>query len=407
MATTPKTKKRRLVKKSKKDDLQQEVDTTSTSNKKPKTEKPRKPQPQPPPQQQSLNTDSGSDSDSDSDSLPKLLELFSKGQLIDLISSTALQLPSLSRLVRQVADRDVSHRKIFVHGLGWDTTRQTLLSAFEPFGEIEDCTLVTDKVSGKAKGYAFVLFKTRKSAQEALKNPTKKIGNRLASWQLASVGPGAPLQSQDVASRRIYVNNVPADTDAEILRQFFANFGEIEAGPFGFDQTTGKSRGFALFVYKSETGAKKVLEEPFRTFQGHRLHCQKATDGKGKNLVQGHVAAQPPLQAQRPPVLAAAQNSALFGQHPNLNPLYSGFVPSPETGFLAPAGVLNPALVAGALNPSVIPTTQFGGNQSFLGAHGGSGVGLQHLYPNMQVGQPSAGRNQGGGGSISGYPSYM
>ncbi|KAG6660903.1 UBP1-associated protein 2B-like [Carya illinoinensis] len=396
MAKTPKTKKRRLVKKFKKDDLQQEVDTTSTSNKKPKTEKPRKPQPRPPPpQQQSLNTDS--DSDSDSDSLPNLLELFSKGQLIDLISSTALQLPSLSRLVRQVADRDVSHRKIFVHGLGWDTTRQTLLSAFEPFGEIEDCTLVTDKVSGKAKGYAFVLFKTRKSAQEALKNPTKKIGNRLASWQLASVGPGAPLQSQDVAARRIYVNNVPADTDAELLRQFFAKFGEIEAGPFGFDQNTGRSRGFALFVYKSETGAKKVLEEPFRTFQGHRLHCQKATDGKGKNLVQGHVAAQPPLQAQRAPVLAAAQNSSLFGQHLNLNPLYSGFIPSPEAGFLAPAGVLNPS----------VTTTQLGGNQSFFGAHGVSGVGLQHLYPNMQVGQPSAGRNQGGGGSISGYPSYM
>lgn len=52
-------------------------------------------------------------------------------------------------------------------------------------------------------------------------------------------------------------------------------------------------------------------------------------------------------------------------------------------------------------------TSQLGGNQSFLGAHGGSGAGLQHLYPNMQVGQPTAARNQGSGGSVSGYPSYM
>jgi heterogeneous nuclear ribonucleoprotein A1/A3 len=390
MAKTPKPKKRKLVKKVKEEQPSPEQRIDNTTNKKLKTIKHEKPQPSTPTPQPPQNTDSGSGSgsgsgsDSDSDSLPKLLEPYSKDQLLDLISAAAHEIPALLRHIRHVADRDVSHRKIFVHGLGWDTTRETLLSAFEPFGEIEDCTLVPDKATGKAKGYGFVLFKTRKAADEALRNPKKKIGNRVASWQLASVGPGAP---PDVAGRRIYVSNVPPDADAEKLRQFFTKFGEIEMGPFGFDSSTGKFRGFALFVFKSDAGAKNVLEEPYKLFEGHRLHCQKATEGKGKNPAQAQP--RPQLPVRPPPAMAAvatAQNLAMFAQHP----WYGGFAANP--------GALNPALMAGTLNQGLIPTTQ-----SVLGSYGGSGTSMQHVYPNTQMGQPGA----GSGGSISGYPSYM
>ena len=402
MAKTTKTKKRKLVKKFHKDEPQQIIKKLKSK----KTEKP------PPPQ-----SDSGSDSDSDSgsgsDSFTKLLEPYTKDQLIDLISTISLKVPPLSQHIRHVADRDVSHRKIFIHGLGWDTSRQAVLSAFESFGDIEDCNVVTDKATGKAKGYGFVLFTTRKSALKALQNPKKKIGNRFASCQLASVGPGvtqAQTQAQEALSRRIYVSNVPFDTDSEKLRQFFSKFGEIETGPIGFDSTTGRSRGFALFVYKTEAGAKKVLEDPHKSFEGHRLNCSKATEPKAKkNPVQPVVQTQPPppqptqqqqqlqlqqqqqQQQQQPPppqgsvlaAVAAAQNMAMFGHHPSLNPMYGGFIANPGAAILA-----NQA-------------------QSVLGAYGGAGPGLQAMYPNTQMGpqmgQPNTSRAQG----PSGYPSYM
>ncbi|GMY11288.1 UBP1-associated protein 2B-like [Fagus crenata] len=404
MPTTPKTKKRSLVKKFQKDEQQiDDNDINNNNNKKLKTKKTEKPQSPPPqPQQQLQNSDSGSDSDSDSDSdsnsLTELLEPYTKDGLIDLIANAALKLPSLSNHIRHVADRDVSHRKIFVHGLGWDTTRETLLAAFESFGGIEDCNVVTDKATGKAKGYGFVLFNKRKSALKALENPKKKIGNRFASCQLASVGPVAPLaqsQAQDASSRRIYVSNVPPETESEKLRQFFAKFGQIETGPIGFDSTTGKSRGFALIVYKTEAGAKKVLEDPYKSFEGHRIHCRKATEGKGKNPVQ-QTQPPPPLQPPQPlqqqqtqgsvlAAMAAAQNLAMFGHHPSLNPMYSGFMANPGAALLAN------------------PMGHVGGAQSVLGAYGTPGTGLHPMYPNTQMGQPSASRGQG----PSGYSSYM
>ena len=83
---------------------------------------------------------------------------------------------------------DPAHRKIFIHDLSWDATAETLTSMFGKYGEIEDCKVVADKVSGKSKGYAFILFKHRDDARKALKNSQKDLGLFL-DLGLASAGP--------------------------------------------------------------------------------------------------------------------------------------------------------------------------------------------------------------------------
>nr|XP_043627102.1 UBP1-associated protein 2B-like [Erigeron canadensis]XP_043627110.1 UBP1-associated protein 2B-like [Erigeron canadensis] len=218
----------------------------------------------------------------------KLLEPFSKEQLISLLKEAVSKHPDLIENVSKIADIDPAHRKIFVHGLGWDTNSDVLISEFGKYGEIEDCKAVVDKVSGKSKGYAFILFKHRAGAQKALKEPQKKIGNRMTSCQLASAGPvpAPPPVVQTVSEytqRKIFVSNVAADIDPGKLTEFFAKFGEIDDGPLGLDKQTGKPKGFALYVYKTVEGAKKALEEPHKVFEGHTLHCQKAVDGPKPN----------------------------------------------------------------------------------------------------------------------------
>nr|GMC60153.1 UBP1-associated protein 2B-like [Ipomoea batatas] len=307
--------------------------------------------------------------------------------------------------------------KIFVYGLGFDVTRYTLLSAFQPYGEIDDCNVVTDRQTGNCKGYAFVVFKNRKGAVKALKEPRKKIGNRFASCQLASTGPNSPVAGsvqQDLSSRKIYVSNVSQDADAKRLRDFFAKFGEIECGPFGIDPHTGKWKGYALFVYKTAEEAKKCLEEPYKMFEGRQLHCEKAAEGKSGGKFGGGAAGittavvqQPfqPLQAG-PEVLnaiAAAQNLAMLGSNPSaalLNPFYSGFLGNPNLGMLNP--VLGMGQVGQVSGPEMTAAgygTLIGGsgsNNLMLGTYGSGGSsggmprGLMHAYPNLLAGQTSA-----------------
>ncbi|KAL5984174.1 hypothetical protein ACLOJK_018278 [Asimina triloba] len=358
------------------------------------------------PYSSSSSSDSDSDSKAHPDKLHKLLEPYTKDQLIDFLVDAALADATLLRLIRSTADRDVAHRKIFVHGLGWDTTRDVLVSAFQSYGDIEDCNVVVDKVTGRAKGYGFVLFKTRRGAQKALKEPQKKINNRPAHCQLASVGP-VPVgqQANDTAGRKIYVSNVHADVDKEKLRAFFSKFGEIETGPLGFDALTGKSRGFALFVYKTPEGAKKALEEPYRMFEGHQLHCQKATESSQKMK-----AAALTQQAPGPAALAAAaaaQNIALFTQNPTLNPALGALLANQNAGLsVTPLMAAVPAVNAGAgqlaslAGYGLSSLGSLGGSSSVLGAYN---TQSSTTFP----GQSSGGRTYTTGGSLGGLPPYV
>ncbi|KAK9062237.1 hypothetical protein SSX86_019423 [Deinandra increscens subsp. villosa] len=390
------------------------------------------------PANQPIDTSSDSDGEDNSpEHIQKLIEPYTKDQLIEFIVNAAVSNPSLYARIRDAADSDVSHRKIFVYGLGWDTTKETLTQSFKPYGEIEDCNVIIDRVTGKAKGFGFVQFASRKGAMKALKEPRKKINNRVASCQLASLGPAAS-GSTDNSNRKIYVSNVQPDTDPERLRSFFAKFGEIETGPLGFDSFTGKSRGFALFVYKNQDGFRKALEEPYKVFEGHQLHCQKASsDGKNKGPVISAPAkgTTPAVQQPTPQMLAAvaaSQNFGLFNQSQlGLNPMYGGMFPNPNLGFLA----ANPLYASGVLGqvggaPGGLGSYYAGASQglnmgvnnaSLLGEYGGAsspvlaGSGLQNAYPKKKVGSAGASgsvsasgsRSQGAGGSYGGYPSHM
>ncbi|KAG5245237.1 UBP1-associated protein [Salix suchowensis] len=395
MAKTGKTKKLKTAKKP-------ETTTKQKPLKKPKL-KIRKTKPSPP----------------DSADLSTLLEPYTKDQLIDLITTSAINNPTLYSLIHQHADRDVTHRNVFVHGFSWDTTRQDLESAFAPFGEIEECNVVIDKATGKAKGYGFVLFKSRKAAISALKETKRMVNDRMASCQLASVGSAnatsaAKGKELDGGVRKIFVSNVGMGTDKEKLRAFFEKFGEIENGPIGFDKETGRSRGYALFVYKTVEGAIKALEEPHKIFEGQQLRCSVATEGKHKTIQNVPQGMQQVVQQQRQQqqghqhpqgqFLAAAQNLALFGQHPGFNPFYSALLGNTGVG----GGMLSPVI-----GQSVVPTATSqvrglgAGSQSTLEAYRAAQV-LQHVYSSTtQFGQTGMGRGQGADGSFAGYPKYM
>lgn len=259
-----------------------------------------------------------------------------------------------------------------------------------------------DKASGKCKGYGFVVFATRKGASKALKEPRKRIMDRVVSCQLAA--KGAALKDSDPGARKIYVTNVPKIVDREKLRSFFEEFGEIEAGPIGFDVNTGNSRGFALFVYKTEIGAKKALEEPSKEYEGHQLYCQKAAEGKKKSKVviervqlQGQQQ-QPQQQQQQGQVLPmATQNSPLLGQNLAFsNPLYGALW----------GNAISPLMAAGALSQGMVPggplsqLEGLGGASSLVLGSLGAAQGLQQVYPNM-FGQLGAAR----GPAFPGYQS--
>ncbi|KAF2324946.1 hypothetical protein GH714_021798 [Hevea brasiliensis] len=70
---------------------------------------------------------------------------------------------------------DTTFTKIFVGGLAWETQRDTMRSYFEQFGEILEAVVITDKNTGRSKGYGFVTFKDPDAAVRACQNPSPVI----------------------------------------------------------------------------------------------------------------------------------------------------------------------------------------------------------------------------------------
>lgn len=58
--------------------------------------------------------------------------------------------------------------KIYVGNLNHETTEPQLREHFEKFGEVSSLDIVTDKDSGKPKGFAFVEMHSDENAQKAI-----------------------------------------------------------------------------------------------------------------------------------------------------------------------------------------------------------------------------------------------
>jgi len=59
-------------------------------------------------------------------------------------------------------------KKLFVGGLSWDTTDVGLRKAFGSYGEITEAKVITDRDTGRSRGFGFVTFARDEDAQTAI-----------------------------------------------------------------------------------------------------------------------------------------------------------------------------------------------------------------------------------------------
>lgn len=59
-------------------------------------------------------------------------------------------------------------KKLFVGSLSWNTDDRGLYEAFAPFGDITEATVITDRETGRSRGFGFVTYSSDESADEAV-----------------------------------------------------------------------------------------------------------------------------------------------------------------------------------------------------------------------------------------------
>lgn len=59
-------------------------------------------------------------------------------------------------------------KKLYIGGLSYDTSEAGLKEAFSQAGAVESATVITDKMSGRSRGFGFVEMATDEEAQAAI-----------------------------------------------------------------------------------------------------------------------------------------------------------------------------------------------------------------------------------------------
>ncbi|KAJ9694657.1 hypothetical protein PVL29_010228 [Vitis rotundifolia] len=84
----------------------------------------------------------------------------------------------------------VTSPKLFVSGLSRLTTDEKLNEAFSPFGQLLEAKVITDRVSGRSKGFGFVTYTTLEEAEKAREGMNAKF---LDGWVIF-VDPAKPRE---------------------------------------------------------------------------------------------------------------------------------------------------------------------------------------------------------------------
>jgi len=111
------------------------------------------------------------------------------GQATTVLTSTSMStLPAVTTTIQPMQSKDTRLTKLFVGGLPYHTTDKSLREHFEVFGEIEEAVVITDRSTGKSRGYGFVIMSSQESAERACKEPNPIIDGRKANVNLAILG---------------------------------------------------------------------------------------------------------------------------------------------------------------------------------------------------------------------------
>ncbi|KAM6978056.1 RNA-binding protein 38-like [Aplochiton taeniatus] len=109
-------------------------------------------------------------------------------------------------IMHPTIQKDTTYTKIFVGGLPYHTNDASLRKYFETFGDIDEAVVITDRQTGKSRGYGFVTMMDRGAAERACKDANPIIDGRKANVNLAYLGakPRSPQTGHSFGVQQVH-----------------------------------------------------------------------------------------------------------------------------------------------------------------------------------------------------------
>eukprot|EP00611_Tribonema_gayanum_P019239 TRINITY_DN3285_c0_g1_i3.p1 TRINITY_DN3285_c0_g1~~TRINITY_DN3285_c0_g1_i3.p1 ORF type:complete len:330 (+),score=99.60 TRINITY_DN3285_c0_g1_i3:118-1107(+) len=158
-------------------------------------------------------------------------------------------------------DSDVTG-KLFVGGISWQTSEESLSYHFSKFGALADVALMKDKYTGQPRGFGFIKFEDPSVLDAVLAQPEHNIDGRVVDVKRAvpkSEAPGPARATRQADFNKVFVGGLAPSVTAAEFRQYFEGFGAVSDAVVMFDRQTQRSRGFGFVTFQDESVVQNVL----------------------------------------------------------------------------------------------------------------------------------------------------
>ncbi|KAJ6149650.1 hypothetical protein N7471_000849 [Penicillium samsonianum] len=158
--------------------------------------------------------------------------------------------------------------KMFIGGLNWETTDESLRDYFSQFGEVQECTVMRDSATGRSRGFGFLTFRDAKTVN------TVMVKEHYLDGKIIDPKRAIPRDEQEKTSK-IFVGGVSQEATEQDFKQFFMQFGRVVDATLMMDKDTGRPRGFGFVTFDGDAAVEKALSRPLEIL-GKPIEVKKA-----------------------------------------------------------------------------------------------------------------------------------
>ncbi|KAI8059754.1 hypothetical protein BDF21DRAFT_141113 [Thamnidium elegans] len=166
---------------------------------------------------------------------------------------------------------------MFIGGLNWETTDESLRQYFSQFGPVLDCTVMRDPTTQRSRGFGFLTMKENSDIDKIVNQTDHHLDGKRIDPKRA-----IPRDEQD-KTEKIFVGGISPEVNEEEFKEFFTQFGTVIDATLMMERDTGRPRGFGFVTFESSNGVEEALKNPNLSIKDKTIEVKKAMPKNKQN----------------------------------------------------------------------------------------------------------------------------